>query len=51
MLLDFNQIPIQRGYEERSEEYYYLHVMQGSDEWYTSASHLPEHTTSKSLPY
>jgi hypothetical protein len=52
MLLDFNQIPIQRGYEERSEDDYYLCVIRGSDEWYKSSSRLPaEHIISTSLPY
>jgi hypothetical protein len=50
MLLDFNPIPIRRGFEERDGEGYYLRLVEGSVEWYTSPLHR-EYTISSSLPY
>jgi hypothetical protein len=51
MLLDFNQIPIRRGFQEHSEEDYHIRLVQGGTGWYTSPARLPEHTIHTGLPY
>jgi hypothetical protein len=51
MLFDFNPIPIRRGYVENTQQDYYLRLVPGGNEWYTTPARSSWHTISSSLPY